>query len=166
MNLRAELPERFAPSHRAVVGLRWAELSSKAPWPRLRRRKGAKARGLAYERKLGLFLSKKYPSATHLGEWFHFLDANGSGYAQPDAYVVFPSLVVAFECKLTQTVRAELQLRELYLPLLAHVYSRPVVGVQVCKYLVAEPGERLIKGPEAAFAKGDLTIWTWHWLGV
>ena len=97
--------------------------------------KGAKALGRAYEKKVGKFISRRWPGLIS-GQWFEFLDRNGPGVCQPDHYIPFEDQVLLFECKLTQTDVAFSQMDQLYKPILRQLYGRPVTGVQVCKHLV------------------------------
>lgn len=85
-------------------------------------------------------LKAKWPSI-HYHQWIEYADANGSGRCEPEAYVVFPDRIVLFECKLTGCALGRTQMEHLYAPLLAHIYARPVVCVQLCKSLTsATPG--------------------------
>lgn len=97
--------------------------------------KGARAKGLRFEKEFGKRLRQWAESKgleVRLGQWIHFIDANGRGFAQPDAYVV-GEVVWLFECKLTQSDQAESQMRDLYAPLLERIYGKKVVCCQVYK---------------------------------
>lgn len=105
--------------------------------PRLR---GARAKGITYENKIGKRLKKEAESGELFGElrlsqWFSFFDKNGHGYCQTDILVITPSLVFILECKLTYTEWAWSQLRELYKPVVEKVFERPSIVVQVCRNL-------------------------------
>ena len=54
--------------------------------------------------------------------------------AQPDFYAISPSRIILFEAKLSQTETALAQLQLLYSPLLEHIYSRPILRVQVFRH--------------------------------
>ena len=97
--------------------------------------KGARAKGKRFERAFAKALQKEVAARglgeLFIGQWIHFLDANGKGYAQPDQYLVTPAAVYLFETKLTQSDQAESQTMELYAPLLEAIYKRPVVSCEV-----------------------------------
>lgn len=177
--LPQELPHRaqtlltspLSPGPRAIQGLRLVELSPTGPgWGR-RRLKGARAQGMTHERAVGRELGRLAPELEpHLGsglelvsgQWLFYRDANGNGYAQPDHYLVGSRGVLLVECKLTQTPRAEHQLRHLYGPLLAALYDRPVWLLEAARrvrdlsLVVLSPAERFER-PEP--------IVCWHYLG-
>lgn len=86
--------------------------------------------------------------------------------------LVQPDVVYIIECKLTQTLQAHHQLRDLYKPVVEAVYKRRVVLVQSCKNLRVGGGLGQVScisqvfgvmegSPAAAMSK----IWTWHFMG-
>lgn len=159
-------PVRFArlPSHHAIKGLSWAQLSKESPWPKPRARKGSKGQGIRYERKVGSELMRRL-GGIRSGQWIYYCDLARSGYAQPDHFRVGAHSVLVFECKLTQCRAGELQLQELYRPLLAHIFQKPVITVMACRNVVYPP-EALISGPEELLeSRDEETLFTWHWLG-
>src|SRR3982750_976997 len=108
--LKKSLPEKLDRSCRIVKNLRSAQMITDPPsmfskQPKLR---GAKGKGLTYERHVGRTL-KRWAAAgqlhgdIRLGQWFSFHDENGHGYCQTDILVVTSSLVFILECKLTFT---------------------------------------------------------------
>ena len=101
--------------------------------------------------------------AARLGVWIEFTDVLGKGYAQPDAFIVTPHATFAFEAKLTQTRGGELQLTQLYAPLLRKIYMKPVVGVLVCKNLRWKP-QLEIEDLSEILRETEERVWTWHWL--
>ena len=122
-----------------------------------------KGRGLTYEGKVCRELLRRF-LAVRVGQWIQYADAIREGYAQPDCYVVLEKSVLVFEIKLTQCLAGELQIVELYRPLLELLYRKPVVGIMVCKNIVYEP-VALIRRPEDLMDSVDPRIFTWHWLG-
>ena len=91
--------------------------------------------------------------------WLRFEDSTGWYWAQPDYYIVYPSYVVLFECKLSQVKRAWPQMLELYKQRLERIYGLPVACVQGCKRLrYADEG---IVSHIKELKYGS----TWHWLG-
>jgi len=141
------------------VGLKWAHTSVGPGFPPTRKTAAQRA-GLRYERAVG----RRVPDGL-LGPWFYFRDEFGHGYCQPDVVILGP-VVVALECKLTITPVAETKLRELYLPILRAVYTRPARGVVVARHLA--PGFQ--GGPVVSTLAAALTcphdvIPVLHWLG-
>lgn len=124
------------------MGLKTAKMLKSSPWgkgtPKL---KGARAKGKTYERTIYRLLKRALDLEADLNynPWIGFTDSTGTHYCQPDIYIVLPGYVLLLEVKLTQTENAEVQLLDLYAPLLEHIYSRPVVTVQVCKNLRYKP---------------------------
>lgn len=148
-----------------IVNLRNVQILKNSPWagkqPRL---KGNRAKGKTYERTILRCLKRAFlePDRIHYNEWLGYTDASGSNFCQPDIYVVLPSYVLLLEVKLTQTEDAEIQLRDLYRPLLEALYSRPVVMVQVCKNLRYKPINAISSLREAC-EPGKL--YTYHCIG-
>jgi hypothetical protein len=98
-------------------------------------------------------------------QWIRFEDSNGEGYAQPDSYLVLKSRVICFECKLTETLSGYAQLEKLYKPLLAAIYSRPIVLILTCKNLSRLDLRRseVASLREALFARAG-GVATFQWL--
>lgn len=100
-------------------------------------------------------------------QWFCFRDARGIGYAQTDIFMVFDTHVLLVECKLSQNTFAFPQMGNLYVPLLQHIYTRPVIGVQACKNLHFIPEKYWCEEIEDEFEfKGEKKMVTWHAFGV
>jgi len=117
-------------------------------------------------RKLQAELTRDFPAARMVSEqWIGFTDVNGSGMCQPDGWIVFPTHIVLLECKLTQTPVAQKQMRELYVPVLMHIYGLPVICVQVVKNLICEPGQEVkgLKELTSLSLAGEDDL-TWFWL--
>lgn len=100
------------------------------PKPRPR---GVKAAGYRFERAVGALLARYYPSV-HSGAWFEYQDRASRRVCEIDHYVVFLHYVLLVECKLSETEAAWEQMN-LYAPILAKHYSRPVARVQACRYV-------------------------------
>lgn len=102
--------------------------------PLQKSRKGSKGAGLRYEK----LVAKAIPNSV-LGQWFHYIDANGAGWCQPDVLVLGRKRVLVLECKLTLTSEAFRQLQLLYFPVLRQAYpEREIIGGVVCKNLTPE----------------------------
>ena len=153
---------RARQSCRTIQSLEWAKLAPMGPWGNKKpRAKGVKAKGLAYERKVGVELSRLVSSDlyVHSGQWIHFQDSQGLGWAQPDYYIVADNGILLLECKLSQKREAWDQLRNLYAPLLEFIYGTQVLCTQVCKHLSFDDGS--IVTDFAQLRDGS----TWHWMG-
>jgi hypothetical protein len=127
-----------------------------------RRLKGSRAKGITYEHKVQRHLrdlAQELGVEFHAQQWLQFSDADGLGFAQPDAFVVFEDEVLLFEAKLTQSDQAQGQCLELYVPLLENIYSRPCVACQVFKNIRYTVPEMI----EYAFElRGKKGYWQWH----
>src|SRR6185503_18873539 len=134
-------------------------------WPNPRNRRGAKGRGLTYQRKVGSELTRCFGQAVLPGRWIHFVDRRGAGYAQPDFLLETPGAVICFEAKLTQCEAGRLQIQQLYRPLLRQLYSCPVVGVLVCKNLTCDTGASSVADPRDLLKETEERVWCWHFLG-
>lgn len=114
------------------------------PWFAQKKKRAGKTKnsaivkGLAFERKWGKILRQNFEGMGELyaGAWIRFEDEDGIGWAQPDFFLVESDRVVVWECKLTQCDIGWEQLHYLYAPLLIKLYEKPVVCMQVCKYMV------------------------------
>lgn len=104
-----------------------------------------------------MLTSKRIHGKLFVAQWIRFSDNFGSGWAQPDLFLVVESSIVLIECKLTQTPVAFLQMRELYAPLLRTLYpGKDVACIQACKNLLTIP-EKLL----TSFAPVDGATWLW-----
>ena len=96
---------------------------------------------------MGRFIQELLPPGAILKseQWFYYIDENGRNYCQPDHFVVLPTHVLLVECKLTQKSRAFPQMGGLYVPVLQHIYKRPIVGVQVCRNMQFRPEKYMVE---------------------
>lgn len=101
------------------------------PAPR-RRPKGAKALGLTYEKRVGVYLSRLFPGLRS-GVWFEF-EGPERGCCQMDHFVVLDEQVLLVECKLKETFKAWPQIAR-YRRVLSAYFCLPVTGVQAVRYL-------------------------------
>jgi hypothetical protein len=85
------------------------------------------------------------------------------GFAQPDHFFLTSHAVVVVECKLSQTPEGYEQLDLLYRPLLAALFSRPVVGVLACRSLKWRP-RLLIESIREILDEVREDTFTWHQL--
>jgi len=93
-----------------------------------------------------------------------FADANGHGKAEMDVIAVLPHEVIVVEVKLTGCRFGHEQLTGLYSPLLSHIYSRPVRGLQICKGVTGDTPGPYVDSPEE-FINSSLPLATWQWVG-
>lgn len=102
----------------------------------------------------------------HEGRWLSFYDANGKGYAQPDFYARVANSIIIIEAKLKQHDEADVQLLNLYGPLLAKLHNAKLVWLIQCfKFPRREPDARRVRGIEEALGRSPGVVWDWHWLG-
>jgi hypothetical protein len=120
---------------------------------------GAKLKGLQYERAVAGAL----PADWLHGQWFKFCDEGGVGYCQPDFIRVTATMVFVLECKLTDVMEAKGQLLGLYLPVLRHVFGRPVRGIVVARTLTPESTNVVASLGEAENAAASLPTLHWPW---
>lgn len=145
--------------HRIVRGLVWASPAERPDLPKSRPW-GTKALGLQYERRV----AKALPRAKH-GPWYEFRDEDGRGVCQPDLVLLLAKLVLVIECKLSDTLAGESQLKDLYLPVCALAHSRPAFGLVICKHV--KPWSTQVCGSleEALHALSGTSVPRLHWLG-
>lgn len=131
--------------------------------PLQRSRKGSKGAGLRYEK----LVAKAIPGSI-LGQWFHYLDASGPGWCQPDILVLGAKRILVLECKLTLTAEAFRQLSKLYVPVLTLAYpGRTIVPGVVCKNLTPEVDlSSVVESlPELLSRPQGSALPVLHWLG-
>lgn len=117
---------------------KWAEPCEEPAWVKHQRRRGAKAKGLKFERDVGKALG---PVAVH-GQWFVYaLDDGRPKWCQTDFLLKDHSYVWVVEVKLTLVSEAGEKLEHLYLPVVSRAYSLPARGIVLCKNLAP----RLVK---------------------
>lgn len=76
-------------------------------------------------------------------QFIRYCDANGWGFAEPEAYLVGPREVVLFEVKLTDRETAWTQVEGCYAPLLEALYARPVRSAIIARALRGRPSAPL-----------------------
>jgi len=135
------------------------------PFPEVKRRKGSRAAGQRLERNVVAELQYLGIGAVLSGQWIEYHDANGRGWAQPDAIVLANDGVsgIVFECKLKRTLDADIQLRDVYLPLVAHIWpQRKWRCVAVCQYWAGSiEGLRVVTTFDKVLQINEPLIW-WH----
>lgn len=97
-------------------------------------------------------------------QWFRFSDASGLHYCQLDFALVGPEHIVLIECKRSQTEIAELQMRELYIPVLRDVYKKPVVMVQAFNIATYDFSARRLPCPSELCFTPKPGVWYWHYV--
>ena len=127
--------------HRVITKLSWASTCDPV-FAEGQKLKGNRAKGKTYERSVIRRIKKSLKnSPTHsvvAGQWYSFVDTNGKGHCQTDCEIHTPSCIILLECKLTQKIYAERQMKELYLPILTHLYpGKPIYLVQTAKNLTS-----------------------------
>lgn len=120
--------------------LRWAKRCACPPFakPPEKPPKGAKARGLLYERRIVERLREHYAEAEVIhGPWIQYLDSRGKFYCQPDV-VIIPNdttkPIIVVEIKLTYKPEAATKVTKLYSRLISLLYpGRLIVPMQICR---------------------------------
>lgn len=113
-------------TRREVRGLKWARFGPKPHYLTSQKQRGLRAKGLAYERKVGKALLLDHPNAL-LGQWIYFEDFKGPGVAQPDILLTLGNSLHIIECKLSYKEEAEEKIRRVYGTLLRHIYPDHVL---------------------------------------
>lgn len=113
---------------RRIEGLMWVHQRAN-PWLKSRLR-GSRAAGIRFQKAV----AKAIPGA-RADQWFEFCDRHGLGYCSPDVILPTRDPIFVLECKLTATDAADAQLRDLYLPILAHFTGREARGIVVVRHL-------------------------------
>lgn len=150
--------------HRVIAGL-----LSASPCPRpsnlpVARLRGTKRMGIKYERDFAKAIKMAYPTATISGQWFRFVDNNGSGYCQPDILVKLPTECLIFECKLTDCEKGRSQLSRLYRPVVERCWGLPTRCMVVTRHLSGETKLELVTDQlREALAFNREAIPTLHW---
>lgn len=129
-------------NHHIVQNLKWAKFIDGPP-PAIAKALDARKKmsqvqreGLKFETDVALMLSKYFnEEVTKHGAWIEYEDDTGIRYAQPDVLIELDNYIWVIECKRTARLKAEKQLRELYVPLVEHIVAKPIRLLQVCKYL-------------------------------
>lgn len=96
--------------------------------------------------------------------WIDYEDVTGRHAAEPDLFGITPDgSVLLLEIKLTGGTYGRDQCLNLYAPLLAHLFARPIRSLQVCKSLTPQtPGPFLTLDE---MLESDVEYATWQWLG-
>ena len=95
-------------------------------------------------------------------EWIEYEDDNGKGFAQPDGFVVIREFVFLFECKLTGGPAGKEQMLDTYVPLLEHMFERPVRSLLVCKWRTPDtPGPFVENWIEFLRSGHSYACWNW-----
>jgi len=131
--------------------------------------KGMAAKGKTYERKVNAALTRlvqdgEIEGELWVGPWFRFVDANGPGWAQPDALIRQPNGIIIIESKLKQTTAAIPQI-ELYGGLAERMFGLPWRGVAVFKFPTLKRDSDWITGPSVVSSLRERTTYHWHFLG-
>lgn len=150
--------------HRVIAGLLSAAPCTRPGNLPVARLRGTKRMGIKYERDFAKAIKMAYPTATISGQWFRFVDNNGSGYCQPDILVKLSTECLIFECKLTDCEKGRSQLSRLYRPVVEFCWGLPTRGIVVTRHLSKETRvEHVTDILAAALATSRHLIPTLHW---
>ncbi len=148
---------------RAIVGLKFANLSERPANIGIGRPRGAKAHGIRYEK----LIAKNLPVARH-GQWFRYIDANGLGYCQTDLLLEFETCCFVLESKYTWTPMGHFQCERLYQPVVSKALGKPTFGMVVCRALRSDAEMRdvmVVSRLMEALAWCQNKRVALHWLG-
>jgi len=123
--------------------------------------KGAKGRGIAYEKKVKKLLLEEFEDSFDvlLGPWVRHGSISHWEYRQFDALLVGKRRVFLIEIKLSHKADALTKLLEVYLPLAKKLYSRrKVIPVQICKSLPRQFPDNVISLTKLPTAKGYTVV--------
>lgn len=134
-----------------------------------RRYTGLRRKGVQYEAKVQLELSRRYGVRYLPSPWFRYLDTRLQRikFCQPDGLIFAPDLrkIVIVEVKLKHTARSWWQLKQQYAPVVSAVFPGiPLAFCTVVKWFdltIPYPEETVLR-PEPEDARGELvqvTIW-------
>jgi hypothetical protein len=99
-------------------------------------------------------------------DWIKFEDTNGLGGAEPELWALCPAEILLVEVKLTGCEYGRLQMRDLYAPLLSHMFGgRPVRCLQICRSVAPNTPVPIIHSLAnwLAFPEPYATL---HWTGA
>ncbi len=129
-----EAPKGFIPA-----GLVLSAFVSKTAPPFIRKRKyrGARAKGVNYERKTHPYLNLLYPEVYVANPWLNF-QASGSEkrrWCQPDGLIINAErgIITCVEIKYSHTADAWFQTRQLYVPVLQCIFPESLWDIQICE---------------------------------
>jgi len=130
------------------------------PWAHFRHPKGARARGVAYEKKMQALFTSLYPVEYVASPWFSFNEGTAPRprWCQMDGLLFLPydHRLVLVEYKLQHTARAYWQTRDLYLPVLRCAFPPSlweIAYTEVCHWY--DPS---IPFPERPYLCPDITL--------
>lgn len=124
------MSSKRVPRHLSSAQALWADFNLAAQFPRPR--KGRKAEGLRYEKKVNDFLEGKYSSfIPNLP--FEYYDRTGKHLCIPDGILFTHQGVIVFEVKLTHTIKAYWELSTLYRPVIRLALRVPVRVAEITR---------------------------------
>jgi hypothetical protein len=128
--------------HHVISDLKWAKFVEGPPpliakaQASIKKLSKVQRDGLKFEDEVAMMLSNYFnENSTKHGPWIQYEDSSGVRHAQPDVLIELENYIWIIECKRTARLKAERQLRELYVPLIEHIVNKPIRLLQVCKYL-------------------------------
>lgn len=168
-HLRCPPPKGFVPAQ----DVSWVKLLPEQPaFIRRHRARGAKARGVSYERKVHDYLREcilGLPDWDYVqGPWIEFRDRSGKRWCQPDGFLLDTARrrCTLVEIKYRHTADAWWQLWRLYLPVIRVLLPEySYACLEICKWFDPQTAfpEALALAPEpTALPSGEITavhIW-------
>lgn len=123
-------------SKRLTRMVEWASFAKYPPsFAKDVHRRGARGRGVQYEKKVRAWLSRKYEGWYIPSPWLLYRLHNDSRlhWCQPDGLVIRPDLGIIWvhETKLRHTAEAWFQLMDLYLPILERIFPPKLWSIRL-----------------------------------
>lgn len=135
--------------------------------PEVKRMKGTKAQGVAYEKLIRKQLEKAWGASFNYHQWFSFQRTvhDKVEYCEPEMFLLFKEFILLLECKRTGRNYGRDQMLHFYAPILSKAYSRPVRSLLICKNVNPGTPKPFIPSLES-FLRSELEFATWHNLGI
>jgi len=127
-------PAKFTPAGKVET----ARVSPfEPPFLRTRRYTGKRAEGVRYEKKVQAYLMELYPDTYVPGPWLLFRAEGGTKWrwCQPDGILIdeVRGIITCIEVKYSHTSNAWWQVRQLYQPVLEHIFPPDLWKHQACE---------------------------------
>lgn len=166
-------PPRPPADFRLTGRLKWASLAHEPLWAQQEGApSGAKARGLAYERKFHEHMTARCGPMYVQSPWFVYKEhgTNGPRWCQPDGLLIDieRGVIYILEAKLKHCAQAWWQLFWRYIPVIRTAFCPngefTIVPVEVCRYF--DPATRVPQKPRHCSTLGaarpnDFNIYQW-----
>lgn len=121
------------------------------PFIRKRRYRGARAKGVNYEKKTHPYLAEMFPDVYIQNPWLNFESEESirRRWCQPDGLIIDieRGIITCIEIKYSHTSDAWFQTKELYVPVLSCIFPQNLWTIQICE--VVKWYDQAVSFPEA-----------------